>query len=106
MCGQSTKCCNKQGERHLMSDSKDLMLRLVAACERFWLEKQALKSLLISAKVPGWEKMFERLIADEEIAETAHQHFRPVYERVEREADADKAIQELIRVLPKSQRPN
>ena len=89
-----------------MNESKELMLKLVAVCEKFWLEKQALTCLLDGARVPGWKAMDERLLADPGIQQTAHEQFRAVYERVEREADVDKAIQELIRVLPTTDKPN
>src|SRR5437867_391995 len=89
-----------------MNESKELMLKLVAVCEKFWLERQALTCLLDSAHVPGWKAMYEKMLADPGIQKTAHEQFRAVYERVEREADADKAIQELIRVLPKTDKMN
>jgi hypothetical protein len=84
-----------------MSDLKELTLQLIQACEQICLERTLLETMMEGAKVPGWKKMFESLKDDAAAKATIHEQFQPLYDVVQRESGADKALQELLRVLPK-----
>ena len=83
-----------------MSDLKELAVRLVQACEQLYAERTLLQSMMIGAKVPGWKAMYEKLASDPKALAEVHRQFQPLYDSIEREADADKAILELLRVFP------
>lgn len=89
-----------------MSDLKSFTLRLLEACEQLYVERTLLESMMIGAKVPGWRAIYESLKNDNAAKAKVHEQFQPLYDLVQREADADKAIQELIRVLPKPGKVN
>jgi len=89
-----------------MSDLKILTVKLIGACEQLYAERTLLESMMTGAKVPGWRAMFERMKNDPETRTHIHAQFQPLYDLVQREADADKALEELLRVLPKHGRMN
>ena len=43
--------------------AKEWISKLMFAYEQLYLERYALESLLVGAKVPGWKPMYERLCA-------------------------------------------
>jgi len=85
-----------------MGDLKFLAVKLIQVCEQLYTERTLLESMMVGAKVPGWRAMFEKMKNDPEIRPQIHAQFQPLYDLVQREADADKALEELLRVLPRS----
>jgi hypothetical protein len=83
-----------------MRDLKQLALRLTRACERLYTERTLLESMMIGAKVPGWKAMYESLVNDPKARAEIRRQFQPIYDSIEREADEDKVIQELLKVFP------
>jgi len=85
-----------------MTDIELLLYTLIERCEQLYVEKIALETLLIGANAPGWQKMRERLLSEEtELRQRIHASFQPLYDLAKREAQAGRALQELLRVLPK-----
>ena len=83
-----------------MRDLKQLALRLTRACEKLYVERTLLESMMIGAKVPGWKTMYASLVSDPEIRARIRLQFQPIYDAIEREVDEDRAIQELLKVFP------
>jgi hypothetical protein len=89
-----------------MSDLKHLAFALIEACEKTYVERTILESLLVGSGVHGWREMYERLLADSETRRHIHASFQPLYDLAESESGAERALQELLRVLPKSGKVN
>ena len=89
-----------------MSDLRHLTFALIQSCERLYAERQLLESLLTGSGVNGWREMYGKLLLDPEIRRGIHAQFQPLYDLAESEADAERALQALLRVLPKSGKVN
>lgn len=89
-----------------MTEVELLLVTLVETCESLYAERTLLEALLKGAKVPGWKKMFDQLIADGETRKQIHQQFQPLYDLVKLESQASTALKELLRVLPKREHWN
>ena len=89
-----------------MSNLKTLALTLVEVCERTYRERTILESMMDGARVPGWRGMYLRLSNDQQMQDKIHAQFQLLYDLIKREGDVDKAILELIRVLPKPDKLN
>jgi len=89
-----------------MSDMKELLLNAVESLERLYLEARVLEALLEGAHVPDWRRRAEDFSNDPVMQSLARRQFQPLYDVVRREAQADKALAELLRVLPKPQQWN
>jgi hypothetical protein len=89
-----------------MADLKALALKLIASCEQLYAERTLLEAMMEGAKVPGWKKVFEEMKNDPQSRGIIRQQFQPLYDVVQRESDAGKALEELLRVLPKHDKVN
>jgi len=89
-----------------MKDSKLLLITVIETCERLYFERQLMEGLLIGARVPGWRSTYDRLLNEPAERRFVHEKFQPLYDLANREADADKALEELLRVLPKPEQWN
>jgi len=89
-----------------MTDMELLLLTLIETCERILLERNAMETLLVGAKVPEWKLAYGRLSVDPEFRADMHAKFQPLYALAKREAGAQEALAELLRVLPKPERWN
>jgi hypothetical protein len=89
-----------------MTDTQLLLFTLIETCERLQLERNALETLLVGAKVPGWKPAYERLSVDPEFRAGIHAKFQPLYDLTKREDQAQRALEELLRALPKPDKLN
>jgi len=89
-----------------MTDIELLLFTLFETCERVYLERNVLETLLVGAKVPGWKPAYERLLNDPEFRADIHAKLQPLYDLTRREAGAQEALAELLRVLPRPERWN
>jgi hypothetical protein len=89
-----------------MKDSKLLLITVLETCERLYLQGKILESILTAAHVPGWRELYEKRLNESEAKDFVHQTFQPLYDLANREVGADKALEELLRDLPKRQRWN
>jgi len=85
-----------------MAIKKELVRKLLKACERVYAENIALKSMFLALRTPGWQEMLNRAKADPDLASLAREQFAPLYQQLEREQDFDLAIADLLRNIPPS----
>jgi hypothetical protein len=78
------------------------MLAIVRAVEFLFAESAALKTVLLSHRIPTatWGPQVRRLLADKEISAHLHAKFQHLYDEIERARDESKAFEELLKVLP------
>jgi hypothetical protein len=89
-----------------MKGDKELMMKLLAACERLFFERSVLESLLVGAQVPGWRPMHERLMKDDSCRAPVRALFRPAFEQAQREANWELAIEEFLSGIERGKKPN
>ena len=82
--------------------AKEWISKLMFAYEQLYLERYALESLLVGAKVPGWKPMYERLLRDTETKKHVHALFQPIADLLQREIDEEAEFEQLLLKLPRS----
>jgi len=86
-----------------MTDAeKKRMLSVVRAAEFLFSENCALKTVLLSRRVPQstWEPQCARLMQDPELAGQLHIKFQHLYDEIEQAHDETKALEALLQALP------
>lgn len=86
-----------------MTDAeKKRMLAIVRAVESLFAESAALKTVLLSHRIPArtWEPQVQRLLDDKEIAAQLRAKFQHLYDEIEQARDESKAVEELLKVFP------
>jgi hypothetical protein len=89
-----------------MSELKELAMKLVAACEHFYLEKCVYQVLLEGAHVQGWQTLYEENMRDPQMIAANRKTFAPIYDAIEREGDSEEAVRRVLKLLPKPEMPN
>jgi len=79
---------------------------MIEAAECLFLENLALKLVLEHRAVPNWQKLVDRLMADEELMSGVRLRFSDLYEKLERVPDAEAALETLIGPLPRPKKTN
>lgn len=87
----------------MTADEKKRMLGIVRATEFLFSEGIALKTVLLSHRIPKhvWEKECSQLMNDPELSPLVHAKFQHLYLEIEQARDESEAFEELLRVLPK-----
>jgi hypothetical protein len=87
----------------MTADEKQRMLAVIRATEFLFAENAALKTVLIAHGIPicVWEPEAERLVRDPELSPKIRAIFQHLYDEIERAGDETKAVQELLKALPK-----
>lgn len=88
-----------------MSSDKEMILKLLGACEKLFFERYVLQSLLMGAKVPGWQEMYDKLVADPLCRSTTRLIFEPAFEAIRTEMNWEQALEGFLRDLP-DKKPN
>jgi hypothetical protein len=84
---------------------KDVMLQIIAYCEKLFLERSVLERIAATSGDRDWHQRYESALSDPEIRSAIHQKFEFAYELVERLVAHDrdeKALRELMQKLPSS----
>ena len=89
-----------------MGNLNFLALQLLRACEQLYAERTLLEGMMRGVRVPGWKPIYDHLLNDQDMRAKIHQQFQPLYDLVEHDGAADKAILKLIRDLPKPDKLN
>lgn len=87
-----------------MTDAeKKRMLAVVRATEFLFSENIALKTVLLSHRIPMhvWEREASRLVNDPELSPQVRARFQHLYDEIEQAHDEAQAVQELLQALPK-----
>jgi|CZKH01.1.fsa_nt_gi hypothetical protein len=87
----------------MTDDEKKRMLSVVRATEFLFSETCALKTVLLSRRIPQrvWEPECARLMKDPELAGMLHAKFQHLYDEIEQAHDETKALEALLQALPK-----
>ena len=81
-------------------------MQLLRACEQLYAERTLLEGMMRGVCVQGWKPAYDHLLNNPEMRAKIHQQFQPLYDLVERDGRAGKAVLELIRDLPKPDKLN
>ena len=83
------------------------MLAIVSAAEFLFSENCALKTVLLSRRVPQnvYEREASRLMKDPELSGLLHAKFVHLYDEIEQARDESEAVEELLRALPGWKKP-
>ena len=87
-----------------MTDAeKQRMLAIVRAVEFLFSENVALKTVLLSHRIPMhvWQKETDKLVNDPELSPQIHAKFQHLYVEIEQAHDETKAVEALLEALPK-----
>jgi len=87
-----------------MTDAeKKRMLAVVRAVEFLFSENVALKTVLLSHRIPMhvWQREVDRLVNDPELSPQVHAKFQHLYVEIEQARDETKAFEALLEALPK-----
>jgi len=87
-----------------MTDAeKKRMLAVVRAAEFLYSENCALKTVLLSRRIPQqtWELECARLMKDPQLAGMLRAKFQHLYDEIEQARDETAAIEALLQALPK-----
>jgi len=85
--------------RGAMTDAeKQRMLAIVRAIESLYFENCALKTVLITRKIPQriYERDVARLLKDSELVSRIHARFAHLYAEIEQAPDEAKVLEELF----------
>ena len=84
----------------MTSAEKKRLSAVLRATEFLFIENIALKLVLEHRKVPNWQKLVERLLADKEMLAGVHLKFSDLYGKIETSADPSAALEEFLAGLP------
>ena len=90
----------------MTKQEKQRLSTVLRATEYLFLENIALKLVLEHREVPNWEKLLDRLLADQEILAGVRLKFRDVYQEIEGAADPSAALNALLGELPTPKKPH
>jgi hypothetical protein len=90
----------------MTKQEKQRLSTVLRATEYLFLENIALKLVLEHREVPNWEKLLDRLLADQEILAGVRLKFRDVYQEIEGAADPSAALSALLGELPTPKKPH
>jgi hypothetical protein len=87
----------------MTAEEKKRMLTVIRATEFLFAENAALKTVLLAHGIPlhVWEREAERLVLDPELSPRIRAIFQHLYDEIEHAGDETKAVQELLKALPK-----
>ena len=80
----------------MTKDEKKRFAALIETAECLFLENLALKLVMEHREVPQWQKLVDKLMADEELLDGVHLKFHNLYEKLERVPDASAALSTLL----------
>jgi len=80
----------------MTKDERKRLAAVIEAAECLFLENLALKLVLEHRAVPNWQKLVNRLMADEELMSGVRLKFSDLYEKLERVPDAPAALETLL----------
>jgi hypothetical protein len=85
---------------------RERMTAVIEAAEYLFLENLALKLVMEYRAVPNWQKLVERLMADQEVLAGVHLKFRDLSGVLERSVDPSTALEVLLGVSPRGKKPH
>jgi len=90
----------------MTKDERKRVAALIEAAECLFLENLALQLVLEYRAVPNWQKLVDKLMADEELMSGVRLRFSELYEKLERVPDATAALDTLLGPLPRTKKPH
>jgi len=84
---------------------KDVMLDIVAYCEKLYFERTALEAVLATSSDSDWRRHYKTALQNDALRSAVHAKFEPALELLQRLVEQGRAaedIRELLRRLPAS----
>jgi hypothetical protein len=90
----------------MTKDERERMKAVINAAEYLFLENLALKLVMEHRAVPNWQKLVDRLMADQEILAGVHLKFRDLNHILARSVEPSTALQGLLGITPPAKKPH
>jgi hypothetical protein len=88
----------------MTKDERKRFAAVIEAAQCLFLENLALKLVLEHRAVPNWQKLVDKLMADEELLAGVHLRFEDLYDKLDRVPDPSTALDALLGTLPRTKR--
>jgi hypothetical protein len=89
----------------MAKDERKRFAAVIEAAQCLFLENLALKLVLEHRAVPNWQKLVDKLMADEELLAGVHLRFEDLYDKLDRVPDPSTALDALLGTLPRTKKP-
>jgi hypothetical protein len=89
----------------MAKDERKRFAAVIEAAQCLFLQNLALKLVLEHRAVPNWQKLVDKLMADEELLAGVHLRFEDLYDKLDRVPDPSTALDALLGTLPRTKKP-